>query len=48
MANLENDDYLYYSCILVDVLLENSDGLRDSVLAELKDLKKVYCKNIKN
>ena len=46
MENLEKD-YLYYSCILIDVLLENPDGLGD-LAAELEILKREYCKNIKN
>ena len=46
MENLDND-YLYYSCILIDVLLENPDGLGDLII-ELENLKKEYCRNIKN
>ena len=46
MENLDKD-YLYYSCILIDVLLEDSDGLGDLV-TELENLKKEYCRNIKN
>jgi hypothetical protein len=46
MENLEKD-YLYYSCILIDVLLENPEGL-GNLVSELEDLKKNYCKNIKN
>ncbi len=46
MENLDND-YLYYSCILIDVLLENPDGLGDLII-ELENGIKEYCRNIKN
>ena len=46
MENLEMD-YLYYSCILIDVLLENPEGLGE-LATELEILKREYCKNIKN
>ena len=37
MENLEND-YLYYSCILIDALLEDPEGL-GGLATELKNLK---------